>query len=312
MIEQSLAGIDQLALDVNAPNRLKALAQQQPQAALQQSAKQFEALFINMMLQTMRKASGQRGGLHSHEKTLYTSMLDQQFSQLLAHKGMGLAELMLGQLHRLPATGTPVTMASAPSKPLAETVLASNPVSTGLQTFAMRDLDALLAEQTVAEPAKDGVAKTVRVQNFRQRMADHARLAEQQTGIPADFILAQAAMESGWGQRQIRSADGQPSHNLFGIKAGSDWNGAVTEVTTTEYRDGVAYKTAGRFRAYASEAEAFADYAQLLKQSPRYRGLLANGQTAQGFAQGLQQAGYATDPNYAHKLLQVIRTLAAT
>jgi flagellar protein FlgJ len=121
-------------------------------------------------------------------------------------------------------------------------------------------------------------------------------------------MIAQAAHESGWGQRDIRNADGSPSHNLFGIKAGALWKGAVAEVTTTEYVDGQARKVTAKFRAYASADESFRDYAKLMKDSPRYAQVLADAASAHGFAQGLQRAGYATDPGYADKLTRVINT----
>jgi flagellar protein FlgJ len=142
-------------------------------------------------------------------------------------------------------------------------------------------------------------------------MQEHAKQAEQSTGIPYSFILAQAAIESGWGKREITKADGSSSHNLFGIKAGSDWQGDVAEVTTTEYIEGVPRKVVARFRAYDSHEQAFQDYANFLKNNPRYSQVLINGQTAQGFAYGLQNAGYATDPAYATKLLKVIQKIEA-
>lgn len=139
----------------------------------------------------------------------------------------------------------------------------------------------------------------------------HALEASQTTGVPARFMLGQAALESGWGKREIRAADGTPSHNLFGIKAGSNWKGPVVETVTTEYVNGVAQKSVEKFRAYASYADAFRDYANLLSSNPRYAGVMAQaaqGMNAEGFAQGLQRAGYATDPNYADKLSRIIKT----
>ena len=121
-------------------------------------------------------------------------------------------------------------------------------------------------------------------------------------------MVAQAAHESGWGQHEIKNADGTSSHNLFGIKAGADWKGATTQVTTTEFTDGQAQKVTAKFRAYASYQESFQDYAQLMKNSSRYSKVMTGSGTAQGFAQGLQQAGYATDPAYAAKLTRVINT----
>ncbi len=152
-----------------------------------------------------------------------------------------------------------------------------------------------------------------------QRQADFLRQhqgtasqAELQSGIPAAFMVAQAAHESGWGRREIRNADGSSSHNLFGIKAGAGWNGPVAEVTTTEYVGGEPQKVTARFRAYASYAESFQDYARMMKDSPRYAGVVAQATSAsaspQAFALGLQRAGYATDPAYADKLTRVINT----
>jgi flagellar protein FlgJ len=137
-------------------------------------------------------------------------------------------------------------------------------------------------------------------------MAVHARAAERETGIPARFALAQAALESGWGRREIRAADGSTSFNVFGIKAGRSWSGPTVDVTTTEFVDGVARKMVQKFRAYASYGEAFADWARLLKGNPRYQQALASGGDPTRFAESLQAAGYATDPAYAAKLTRVI------
>jgi flagellar protein FlgJ len=153
-----------------------------------------------------------------------------------------------------------------------------------------------------------GADRNGKAQAFVAAHQAAARVAEASTGIPAAFMIAQAAHETGWGRRDIRMADGSPSNNLFGIKAGPDWKGPVAEVLTTEYLSGQPRQVVQRFRAYASAQESFADYARLLKNSPRYAGVLANGSSAQGFAQGLQRAGYATDPAYAEKLGRVIDT----
>jgi flagellar protein FlgJ len=155
-----------------------------------------------------------------------------------------------------------------------------------------------------------------------QQHSAAAQSAEAGTGIPASFMLSQAALETGWGRKEIRHADGAPSYNLFGIKAGSNWSGPTAEVTTTEYVGGKAQKVVAKFRAYASYAESFADYARLMKDTPRYQQAVASAAVASGkasggtptataavgFAQGLQRAGYATDPAYADKLTRVINT----
>ena len=138
----------------------------------------------------------------------------------------------------------------------------------------------------------------------------YAKAASRFTGIPAPFMVGQAALESAWGKRELLMADGSPSHNLFGIKAGSSWKGKTVEAVTTEYVNGAAQKIMAKFRAYDSYADAFRDYSGLLRANPRYAGVMAQaaqGITAEGFAHGLQQAGYATDPNYADKLSRIIR-----
>lgn len=141
-----------------------------------------------------------------------------------------------------------------------------------------------------------------------QQHTEAARRVARSTGLPAEFMIGQAALESGWGRREIRHPDGRTAHNLFGIKAGAGWRGPVAEVMTTEYVDGQPKRVMARFRAYASYEESFADYARLMRDNPRYAGVLANGGTVAGFAENLQRAGYATDPAYADKLARVINT----
>jgi flagellar protein FlgJ len=142
---------------------------------------------------------------------------------------------------------------------------------------------------------------------FQNRMAQHAEEASRATGVPAYLMLGQAALESGWGKREIKAADGTPSNNLFGIKATGGWKGRVVEVPTTEYQNGAVQTKLQKFRVYDSYADAFRDYAKLLRSNPRYENVLANAKDAVGFAQGLQRAGYATDPNYAAKLTRIIQ-----
>jgi flagellar protein FlgJ len=142
--------------------------------------------------------------------------------------------------------------------------------------------------------------------SFIGKLWPHAQEAARSTGIAPHFILGQAALESGWGRGEIRMADGSASHNLFGIKATKGWSGPTADVLTTEYVNGSAVKTVEKFRAYSSYAEAFKDYANLLAANPRYAQVLNERTDAAAFARGLQQAGYATDPNYAEKLTRVI------
>ncbi len=141
---------------------------------------------------------------------------------------------------------------------------------------------------------------------FIAQLAQPAKLASQQSGIPHHLILAQAALESGWGQRQILTRDGKPSYNVFGIKASGDWKGETTDIMTTEYEAGEAKKVRASFRVYGSYLEALTDYVRLLSKNPRYAAVTSAPSAEQG-ARALQAAGYATDPKYAQKLVGMIQ-----
>ncbi len=166
----------------------------------------------------------------------------------------------------------------------------------------------LMNEEDGVDPATasgGSAANTPEQQAFLDSIAPWARQAAQQLGVAPELVQAHAALESGWGQRPLRTADGASSHNLFGIKAGAGWEGAAGESTTTEYVNGAALKTRERFRAYPDAASAFQDYARVLTDNPRYRAALNTGNDAQAFAQGLARGGYATDPGYAAKLARI-------
>lgn len=144
---------------------------------------------------------------------------------------------------------------------------------------------------------------------FLDQIAPWAREAGERLGVAPELVAAHAALESGWGQRPLKDGAGASSHNLFGIKAGSGWEGAVTEALTTEYEHGAALKKTERFRSYPDHASAFRDYAQVLLDNPRYRGALGVGADARAFAEGLARGGYASDPQYASKLARLATRL---
>lgn len=275
-----------LAADARGLDELKLRARNNPDTALKDAAKQFEVLFMNMLLKSMRDTVPQDGMFDSEQTRFYTSMLDQQLSEKLSSRGIGLAEIMVRQLQRQAPAVVPADAAAAAQV---------NGVSGGGAPGAVAPAEG-------ARPAAPvGDAKS-----FVNRMWPEAAGASRATGIPAHFIIGQAALESGWGAREIRGSDGSASHNLFGVKAGRGWTGRSVEVMTTEYVDGTPRKMVERFRAYDSYAAAFEDYARLLKTNPRYSGVIEGSRDAASFARGLQQAGYATDPNYADKLTRVI------
>ncbi|WBL73480.1 flagellar assembly peptidoglycan hydrolase FlgJ [Serratia liquefaciens] len=283
------------AYDAQALNGLKRDAASDPQGNLKQVAQQVEGMFVQMMLKSMRAALPQDGVLSNDQSRLYTSMYDQQIAQQMSQKGLGLADMMVKQMSN--ANAVPSETAGTSPMALDDEVL---------RTLPNQALEQMIRRAVPKAPS--AAPLSLNNGNFVARLSTPARVASQQSGIPHQLIVAQAALESGWGQREIPTADGSPSYNLFGIKAGGSWDGPVTEITTTEFEQGAAKKIKAKFRVYGSYVEAMADYVKLLTNNPRYAGV-ANARSPEQAAQALQQAGYATDPQYASKLVSVIQQM---
>lgn len=302
---------DRLATDVQNLQALRARAQANDPEALRAAARQFEALMVQSMLKTMRETrftSADDPFADSSSLRMYRELLDQQWAQRISvGRGLGFAEAMVRQLGRVagtpPADG-PADQSAMPASPPATGPTQSVPA--GACQVRRKPVPATAAPEDASAPATGQNRK----QAFIDRLAAHAEAAARATGVPAHFILGHAALESGWGAREIPAVNGNPSHNLFGIKAGSGWKGDVAETLTTEYQNGLAVQRGERFRAYADYTEAFADYARLLKA--RYGEAVGAGGDAQAFGQALATGGYATDPHYARKLGRVIASLERT
>ncbi len=275
-----------LAANSQSLDKLRAQARQSPDQALKAAAQQFEAVFLNMMLKSMREATPQDGMFDNEQTKMFTGMLDQQLAQDMSSRGIGLADMMTRQLSR--SLSPELSATSAP------------------QAHSASALPSAYS-QNFANWAKNSPSlQTPLQQDFVQSMTPYAIQASRESGVPAQLIMGQAALESGWGRREIRMPDGSSSFNLFGIKASGNWNGKVAEVTTTEYHNGIPSKQVEKFRAYGSYAEAFSDYARMLRDNPRYASVVQPGQGAPAAAHALQRAGYATDPNYADKLVKIM------
>jgi flagellar protein FlgJ len=289
-----------IAGDIRSLDSLRAQAARDPKAAVREAAKAFETLFMQEVMKGMRSATLRSGMLDSEGEKLGTELLDQQMATRLAGMPGGLADMLARQLERQLGVATAAPGGAAAAGGAAP----ASPVLRGLRPAP--------AAGPVAAPGVEAAGAGRLARNaseaFVQQHTEVARRVERSTGLPAEFMIGQAALESGWGRREIRHADGRTAHNLFGIKAGAGWRGPVAEVMTTEYVDGQAKRVMARFRAYASYEESFADYARLMRGNPRYAGVIANGGTVAGFAENLQKAGYATDPAYADKLARVINT----
>ncbi len=310
------AAPDTLAIGVADAQALKAKAARGDKAALEGAARQFESMMIGQMLKTMRETrfndadDPMTGG---ESMKLYQELLDQQWAaKLSSGKGLGFAAMLVKQLERMtgqsaqaatPLEDIPSPASSAPAiqqAPQSGATAKVSPVSTAEPRLPTTNAS------TVATASVSSAGD--RKQRFLETMRPYAEQAAEETGLPSRFILAHAALESGWGAREIKDANGLPSHNLFGIKSGAQWPGQVAQTLTTEYRQGQAMKLSQPFRAYDDYGTGFKDYAELLKS--RYGAAVGAGRDADAFARGLVEGGYATDPRYGNKLKAVIASVA--
>ena len=255
---------------------LRASAERDDPSAIREAAGQFEALFVQTLLKNMRAASLAEpifGDSDQHE--MYQEMLDKQLAlEMTSGKGIGLADMLVRQL------GGTVT-----------------------------DVPAAVASHGVAIPQSPYPLK-IRPQwsganDFVRDIWPHAQRTAERLNVAPEAIVAQAALETGWGQRVMRRGDGVSSNNLFGIKAGTSWDGDRISRLTLEYRDGIAAKQVEQFRSYPTLADTFDDYATVLAEKSRYSEVIGKGGDIAGFATALQEAGYATDPRYADKVMRV-------
>jgi len=321
-----IGGLDnQFALDVQGVQSLKHSVSRDPEAGLRAAATQFEALFMQMMLKSMREASPRAGLLDSQQSRFYQSLMDQQWAQHLAGSGsgIGLAEQLIAQLEgQLPAA--PPIGAGVPGA--GDDLIAGIPRGEPVDLRGRERPLPPLPPMTAADEAAIAVAVPIPerpapvaplaalasgeggdgASGFMARLQAPAEAASRATGVPAELILAQAALETGWGRYRIAAADGGDSHNLFGIKAGAAWRGDTTDVTTHEYIRGRRTRVTETFRVYDSAEAAFTDYAQLIRGNPRYAAVLGAASPEQA-ARALQAGGYATDPAYADKLIAVMQ-----
>lgn len=319
------------ALDVQGIQRLRYDAVRNPDANLRAAAEQFEALLLQTMLKSMRQAGPRSELFDSSQNRFYESLMDQQWAQHLAGQGLGLAEQLVAQLNgRAVMQGRTVTDSLIAGIPRGEpTDLRGREIP--VEALVIREArpageDASSARTREAGPAPQAPAQQPEIQPeqasqgpaaiaappldsgpdaFIAHLRQPAFAVAAQTGIPAELLLAQAALETGWGRYRIPTAEGDDSHNLFGIKAGGGWAGEVTSITTHEFIEGRRVPVRADFRVYDSYQEAFADYARLMRGNPRYAAV-GDSDSAEQAARALQAAGYATDPAYADKLISLI------
>lgn len=258
--------------------KLRAQANEQSPEASREVAKQFEALFLQMMLKTMREAGQSVESGDSDQTRFYQEMFDKQIALDLARgRGIGLASILERQLGGIAATQG---SGSQPAAPVSAPRTAAVP---GIQDWRPADAE-----------------------TFIRDLWPHAKRVSQKLGVSPEVLIAQAALETGWGQHMIRDTNGRSSLNLFGIKADSNWDGDHVIVPTLEYRDGIARRENAAFRAYSSLSASMDDYMNFLQAGPRYRQTLDSAADASEFLRELQDAGYATDPAYANKITAIL------
>jgi peptidoglycan hydrolase FlgJ len=289
-----------LAIDPKAVNQLRVANRADATAGVKGVAQQFEAMLMQQMLASMRTASPVDSMNDSSSVEMFRGMHDQQLTQMWSAKGsLGLSEVIMRQLQ----------IQQNPA-------LLQQPLRHGVDLFSDRALAYPGSSKVNATAAKTAVAPASvadklasSASDFIGKLSGAAQSTAATLGVAPHVLLAHAALETGWGKKTITDAAGKDSFNVFGIKAGSSWQGKTTDVLTTEFVDGVAQKRVEKFRAYDSYADAFADYASVMKR--RFGDALGQGADAVGFGKALAKEGYATDPNYAKKLARVADSVAA-
>ena len=281
----------QVYTDFSGLAALRARAREDKDAALDEVSRQFESLFLQMMLKSMRDASLGGGLMDSKQSEFYRDMYDKQIAVDMAQKqGIGLADVLKRQL----GGGISAQYSDLSPEEYLGMPITARPVNgADAATVARRSVD--------TPAAFDGSPEA-----FVDALWPVAEQAAAKINLPPEALLAQAALETGWGRHVMQHGTGDSSHNLFGIKADSRWQGDKVMVSTLEYRDGVALNTRANFRAYESFEHSFSDYVDFVRRNPRYQQALAQTNDPKAYFSALQEAGYATDPAYAQKIQRIL------
>jgi flagellar protein FlgJ len=325
--------------DFNSLSKLKLEAHNQSADAIEKVAKQFESVFINMMLKSMRQANLSEGLLDSQQSEYYRDMYDQQIAMELSSmpgkpgkSGIGIAEFIVRQLtpkqqqddtedaetafelhHPEEFVGGSLpkrhnyNARSAYGKPMDASGLSNlEKTLSGLASRQQKFNEQWqsLDDEWDSQKLVQGQQSSSKM-DFITQLLPHAKSAARELGVDVNLLLSQAALETGWGQAVIKNNKGESSFNLFNIKADRSWAGKQTKALTLEFVDGVAKKEIAGFRSYHSYKESFDDYVNLLKSNPRYSEVLKKAANPAKYMHELQQAGYATDPRYAEKVMNI-------
>jgi flagellar protein FlgJ len=318
--------------DFNGLAKLRNQANKSSKQALPEVAKQFESIFVNNVLKSMREAKLGDGAMDNDQSKFYTEMYDQQLAVHLSGKpGIGLADMIVKQLggddkpkegekmdvgdylNRSASMGNSNGSANQQLSPQLQAIAKSyankQPITVitadGTEITNFVDDRTPLGAMSEIPFKSGGNGPITSANDFVKQLQPYAEQAAKELGVDPKALLAQAALESGWGKSVIKNANGSNSFNLFNIKAGRSWQGKQAQVSTLEFEQGVAKKVQAGFRSYNSFAESFQDYVSFIKSNPRYGDALKQAGNAGNYLRELQQAGYATDPNYAAKVMKI-------
>jgi len=309
--------------DIHSLNRIREQATNDSRGAIKAAAKEFEAFFMNMMLKSMRQASeviGDDSLFSSSQEKMFTGMLDEQMSAELSQKGtLGIAELMTRNLLGENQVVNENTNKIYYSREKREQ-LKANEIELTAQFSDRNSTTKLLTDNQKVSPSEAKVELNTKEVNatsvskkslfenasqFVKELLPMARKVAETIGVDPKLLVAQAALETGWGKFIMHNQQGESSNNLFGIKSGAKWTGKSVNVNTLEVEKGVFVKVKDDFRMYDNFEKSFSDYIDFLQKNPRYQSALDVVKDAKQFVQSLQQAGYATDPDYAKKILRI-------
>jgi flagellar protein FlgJ len=307
---------DGLAADPTRISHLRQAARNGDAASLEATARAFESLLIGQMVRQLRATLPGDGLLDSDATKLYQDLFDQQLAQQISEgAGLGFREPLMKQLQAQQGTSAPdpSTLTIPERIPWLRSVqqVATAPIADTVAKLDSESGQVLPQLSDLQLPVTIDQWPPANAEEFVAILAPHAQAAGESLGFDPLVLLAQSALETGWGRHVPKRADGQSSYNLFGIKADRRWNGDAVRVGTVEFRDGVAQREQAKFRAYASPTDSFRDYVDFLRTNPRYGTALASDKP-QDFVRGLQRAGYATDPQYANKILTIYQRLQDT
>ncbi|AQS38913.1 flagellar rod assembly protein/muramidase FlgJ [Shewanella psychrophila] len=313
-------------LDIGGLDSLRAKAQKDDKAALKEVAQQFEGIFVQMLMKSMRAANAvfeSDSPMNSEYTKFYEQMHDQQMSVNLSDKGMlGLADLMIQQLSPETSNVTPASVlrgdmqsdlsqASIKSQVMNRAVISDETMNATANSDIkpMNPLDSILTGKSLPSEVRQAEMTFTDRDDFIAKLYPHAEKAAQALGTKPEVLIAQSALETGWGQKMIKGAHGESSNNLFNIKADKRWQGDKALVSTLEFEQGVAVQQKADFRVYEDIKQSFDDFVSFISEGPRYQDAMKKVANPNEFIKALQNAGYATDPNYADKVIKVMESI---